>query len=82
MQRPPLKYIIQIDEDRLSEVVYYWNYYDKPCSLLFQKPKTEGLAAIKLVVDSDQAAEFLHRIMEKTGCRLYLNEKSTIFKNE
>ena len=53
MKRPPIKFIIQIDEDRLSELIYYWNYYDKPCDLLFRKPKTPGLAAVILTVESD-----------------------------
>lgn len=71
MQRIPINFIIQIDDFRLSELIYYWNHFNKPCSLLFQKPKSEGLAAVKLVVDNDEAAEFLLRVKEKTGCRLY-----------
>lgn len=71
MQRIPVNFIIQIDDFRLSELIYYWNHFNKPCSLLFQKPKSEGLAAVKLVVDNDEAAEFLLRVKEKTGCRLY-----------
>lgn len=71
MKRPPIKFIVQIDEDRLSELIYYWNYYDKPCDLLFRKPKTPGLAAIILTIDSDESADFLWRVKEKTGARLY-----------
>lgn len=71
MQRIPINFLVQIDDFRLSELIYYWNHFGKPCSLLLQKPKTEGLAAVKLVVDSDEAAEFLLRVKEKTGCRLY-----------
>lgn len=71
MQRIPINFIIQIDDFRLSELIYYWNHFDKPCSLLFQKPKTDKLASVKLVVDSDEAAEFLLRVKEKTGCKLY-----------
>ena len=52
MKRPPIKFIIRIDEDRLSELIYYWNWYDKLCDLLFRKPKTEGLAAVVLTVRS------------------------------
>lgn len=70
MKRPPIKFIIQIDEDRLSELIYYWNYYDKPCDLLFRKPKTSGLAAV-LTVESDESADFLWRVKEKTGAKLY-----------
>lgn len=71
MQRIPEKFIVQIDDFRLSELIYYWNHFNKPCSLLIQKPKAEGLAAVKLVVDSDEAAEFLLRVKKETGCRLY-----------
>lgn len=74
MQRPPKKYIVQIDNFRLAEFIFYWTYYDQPCPLLFQKPKTEGLTAIKLIVDSDEAASFLLRAKEKTGCRLYIKD--------
>ncbi len=71
MQRPPKKYIVQIDNFRLAEFIFYWMYYDQPCSLLFQKPITEGLTAVKLIVDNDEAANFLLRAKEKTGCKLY-----------
>ncbi|RGV48985.1 hypothetical protein DWW10_20745 [Bacteroides intestinalis] len=71
MQRPPKKYIVQIDNFRLAEFIFYWMYYDQPCSLLFQKPRTEGLTAVKLIVDNDEAANFLLRAKEKTGCKLY-----------
>jgi hypothetical protein len=56
--RIPVKYIVQIDNFHVADFIFYWNYYDQPCSLLLQKPKTEGLTAIKLVVDSDEAASF------------------------
>jgi len=75
MKRPPIKFIIQIDEDRLSELIYYWNYYGKPCDLLLRKPKTVGLAAVVLTVDSDEAADFVLRVKEKTGARLYQSDK-------
>ena len=69
--RIPIKYIVQIDNFHLGEFIFYWNYYGQPCPLLLQKPKTEGLTAIRLVVDSDEAGSFLLRAKEKTGCRLY-----------
>lgn len=75
MKRPPIRFIIQIDENRLSELIYYWNYYDKPCDLLFRKPKTEGLAAVVLIVESDETADFVYRVKEKTGARLYQIDK-------
>ncbi len=75
MKRPPIKFILQIDEDRLSEVIYYWNYYDKPCDLLLRKPKTAGLTAVILTVDSDEGADFVWRVKEKTGAKLYQSNK-------
>ncbi len=75
MKRPPIKFIVQIDENRLSELIYYWIYYDKPCDLLLRKPKTAGLAAVILTVDSDEAADFLFRVKEKTGARLHKQNK-------
>ena len=39
---------------------FFWTYYNQPCSLLFQKPTTEGLTAIKLIVDSDEAVSYTH----------------------
>lgn len=72
MQRPPINYIVQIGDRYLSELLYYWLYYDKPCSLLIQAPKTEGVTAVKIVVDSDRAAEFLLRVKDKTGCKLFI----------
>lgn len=75
MKRIPERFIVQIDNFRLAEFIFYWNYYEQPCSLLLQKPNTEGLTAIRLVVDSDEAASFLLRAKEKTGCRLYQVDK-------
>lgn len=74
MQRIPVNYIVQIDNIYLADFIFYWTYYEQPCSLLFQKPQTEGLTAIKLVVDSDEAASFLLRAKEKTGCRLFIKD--------
>lgn len=72
MQRPPVNYIVQIGDRYLPELIYYWLYYDKPCSLLIQPPRTEGVTAVKVVIDNDRAAEFLLRVKEKTGCKLFI----------
>ena len=77
MQRIPVKYIVQIDNFRVADFIFYWNYYEQPCSLLLQKPKTEGLTAIKMVVDSDEAASFLLRARRRrgAGCIKWINQK-------
>lgn len=74
--RPPVKYIVRIDNMYLADVMFYWTYYGQPCSLLFVPPNTEGLTAIKLVVDNDEAANFLLRLKEKTGCKFYIVDKN------
>lgn len=71
MKRPPINYIVQLDNFYLNEFIFQWVYCDQPCSLLFMKPNTEGLTAVKLIVDSDEAAEFLLRAQQKTGCKTY-----------
>lgn len=75
LNRPPVKYIIQIDNMYLADVMFYWTYYEQPCSLLFVPPNTAGLTAIKLVVDNDEAANFMMRLREKTGCKFYIVDK-------
>jgi hypothetical protein len=69
------KFIIQIDDKRLSEFIYYWIYYDKPCDLLFLKPKTEGLTAIKVTVETHEAADFLAHALKKINFKLFKDEK-------
>lgn len=71
MKKDPINYIISIDNSLIAEFFYWWIYYEKPCSCLVIKPKSEGLIAIKLVVDSDETADFLEKVKSKTGCKLY-----------
>lgn len=65
------EYVIQIQDSYLAQLIFYWLQYDKPCSLLFQKPKSEGLTAARLVIDSNETASFLLQLHESTGCRVY-----------
>ncbi len=74
MQRIPVNYIVQIGDRYLPELIYYWIYHDKPCSLLVLAPKSENVTAVKIVIDSDRAADFLLQVKEKTGCRLHVVE--------
>lgn len=64
-------YIIQIDNMYLNELMFYWVYYNQPCSLLLLKPKTEGLSAVKVSISNNEAANFVLRLKEKTGCKLH-----------
>ena len=34
MNRPAKKYIICIDNMYLADLMFYWTYYDQPCSCL------------------------------------------------
>ncbi len=68
----PKNYIIQIQDSYLNQFIYYWIQYEKPCSILFQKPITNGLTAIKMVIDTNESAEFLHDVKEATGCKVHL----------
>lgn len=71
MERPPKYYIIQIDDSKLSQFISYWIDYLKPCSLLFQSPNTEGLTAIKLIVNSTESADFVLATKINLGIKLY-----------
>lgn len=42
-----------------------------PVTYFSAKPKTPGLAAVILTVESDESADFLWRVKEKTGAKLY-----------
>lgn len=64
-------YIIQIDNMYLNELMFYWVYYNQPCSLLLLKPKTEGLSAVKVSISNNEAANFVLRLKEKTRCKLH-----------
>lgn len=72
MKREPINYVVQIGDRYLAELIYYWIYYDKPCTLRIIKPETEGLVGVKLIIDSDQAADFLQRVKDKTGCKTFI----------
>ena len=70
MKVPPVKYLVKIEDRFLGAFIQYWVEYDKPCNLLWRKPKTDGLTAIILVVDNDDAVVFLSRAMEKLEFKL------------
>ena len=67
MKVPPVKYLVKLKDMYLAAFIQYWVEYDKPCNLLWRKPKTEGFTAIILVVDNDDAVVFLARAMQALG---------------
>lgn len=81
--RIPVKYIVQIDNFHVADFIFYRNYYEQPCSLLLQKPKTEGLTAIRLVVDSDEAASFCtgQRRRRGAGCIRWIKKGKISWNN-
>lgn len=69
----PENIIIQIQDSLLAQFLLYWLETDKPCSLLFQSPRTDKISAItfiKTTISSIEAKEFLSLVREITGCRL------------
>ena len=50
MKRIPVNYVVSIKDEHLSEFIYWWLYYYKPCSFTFMKPKTECLTAILVTI--------------------------------
>lgn len=69
--REPRNLIIQVEDSLLGQVLYYWNYYNKPCSLLVLSAKTDGLSAIKLVMNNPDAGSLVYVCVERLKVRLY-----------
>ena len=57
--RIPVKYIVQIDNFHVADFIFYWNYYDQPCSLLLQKQGTR-LVIIVPVEDEIRHMEIVY----------------------
>jgi hypothetical protein len=65
------EYVIQIQDSYLAELIFHWIQYDKPCKLLFQKPKSDNLTAIRLMIDGNETASFVLQLRKATNCRVY-----------
>lgn len=70
MKVPPVKYLVKIKDSYLAAFIQYWIEYQKPCNLLWRKPKTEGFTAVILVVDTDDSVLFLAKAKEKLSFQL------------
>lgn len=67
----PRYYIIKIQDSYLAELLYWWIQFDKPCKLLFQKPKyPQGVSGVRVTVKTDEAAEFILKAKSATGFKL------------
>lgn len=69
-------YIIQIQDSYLAELIFWWLQYDKPCNLLFQKPKSEGLNGVRAVVDTIDASDFLEKAKETIRFKLFEEDEN------
>ena len=74
MKVPPVKYLIKIKDMYLAAFIQYWIEYDKPCNLLWRKPKTEGFTAVIVVIDNDDAVMFLARAKENLSFEIIRKE--------
>lgn len=71
MKVPPVKYLVKIKDEYLAAFIQYWIEYEKPCNLLWRKPKTEGFTAVIVVIDNDDAVMFLSRAKENLSFELF-----------
>lgn len=72
--REPIDLIVQIENSLLGQLIYYWEYYNKPCSLIFQRAKAENLTGVRVRMDNPDAASFILILVERLRVRLYNNE--------
>lgn len=72
--REPKNLIIQVEDRLLGQVIVYWTYYNKPCSLNIQPAKTAGLSAITTRMDNADAGSFIFILCERLRVRLYDQE--------
>ena len=82
----PKYYIIKIQDTYLAELLYWWIQFDKPCNLLFQKPKfaeNVNLTGVRVTVTTDEAAEFILKAKSATGFKLLReDENHNLLENE
>ena len=71
MEGSPVNLIVCVDNFYMQDFIFQWMYCNQPCKLLFEKPKTPGLTAVKLMVDNDEAANFILCVKAKNDCKIY-----------
>ena len=76
--RDPVDIIIQIENSLLNQLTYYWLYYDRPCKLICQKAKTEGLTAVWVRIENPDTASFVFVLVERLRIKLYDSNKKPI----
>lgn len=71
LYREPKDLIVQVEDDYLGQVQYYWIHYGKPCELTEISAKTERLTAILLKMNNPDAGSFVYILCERLNVRLY-----------
>lgn len=79
--REPIDLIVQIEDTLLGQLIYYWEYYNKPCPLIFQRAKTENLTGVRLRMNNPDAASFVLILVERLKVKLYNADKKPIDLN-
>lgn len=78
----PIDLVIQIETALLGQMVYYWEYYNKPCKVLLQKAKADNLTGVRVRVDNPDAASFVFILVERLKVKLYNKDLHPINMNE
>lgn len=69
--REPKNLIVQVEDNLLGQVQYYWTYYGKPCEFLQISGKTQGLTAILLKMNNPDTGSFVFILCERLKARMY-----------
>lgn len=76
--REPIDLIVQIEDSLLGQLIYYWEYYNKPCPMIFQRANFEKLTGVRVRMDNPDAASFVLILVERLKVKLYNADKKTI----
>lgn len=79
--REPIDLIVQIEHSLLGQLLYYWEYYNKPCLLIFQRAKAENLTGVRVRMDNPDAASFVLILVERLRVKLYNEDKQPVNLN-
>ena len=78
LYREPIDLIIQIEDQLLGQLIYYWEYYNKPCPLIIQRAKAENLTGVRVRVDNPDAASLVFVLVERLKVRMYNKDKQPV----
>lgn len=76
--REPIDLIVQIEDSLLGQLIYYWEYYNKPCPMIFQRANFEKLTGVRVRMDNPDAASFVLILVERLKVKLYNADKKQI----